>query len=476
MEPKMTLGEVASLLEGYGASLLPAEKNTSLYGATSDSRKVRPGDLFCAIHGAETDGNRFIDDAIARGAYAVMTDDPDAEAFVPVLRVRPGTGYHAISRVAEAMAGYPARRLKLVGITGTCGKTTTAFLTRDLLRAGGFRTGMIGTVVYDLGNGEELHADRTTPPPFELQELFSRLAANGVEYVVMECSSAALDQERSGSALFSAAAFTNFSRDHLDYHGSMEAYLDSKKKLFMEFLAPNATAVVNVDDSTGRELAGELRGSRHVVPLSLANAESPWKTPLPGAFNQYNATCAGLLARALGVPDEVVAEVLSKTGGAPGRLQRIECPNGAVAFVDYAHTPEEISCALDALREECPGRLGILFGCGGDRDRGKRPMMAQAAAKADFVWITSDNPRTEDPLAILADVRSGMPAGCQWCEEPDRAQAIRMALSACRPGDWLLVAGKGHEDYQEINHVKHPFSDCEAVRAFIQSSQSPETP
>ena len=290
-----------------------------------------------------------------------MTDDPDAEAFVPVLRVRPGTGYHAISRVAEAMAGYPARKLKLVGITGTCGKTTTAFLTRDLLRAGGFRTGMIGTVVYDLGNGEELHADRTTPPPFELQELFSRLAANGVEYVVMECSSAALDQERSGSALFSAAAFTNFSRDHLDYHGSMEAYLDSKKKLFTEFLAPNATAVVNVDDSTGRELAEELRGSRHVVPLSLANAESPWKTPLPGTFNQYNATCAGLLARALGVPDEVVAEVLSKTGGAPGRLQRIECPNGAVAFVDYAHTPEEISCALDALREECPGRLGILF-------------------------------------------------------------------------------------------------------------------
>ena len=458
----MKLSDLKEILSDY---LLDASsEELPLFAATADSREVKPGALFCAIHGAVTDGNRFVDKAIAAGASAVLSDDPSLASSVPVLHVRPNTGYQAVARVAEAFAGYPARALRLVGITGTCGKTTTAFLTKEILRDAGVKTGMIGTVVYDIGGDKELPADRTTPTPFLLQDLFRQMVKNGVHTVVMECSSAALDQERTGSARFAAAAFTNFSRDHLDYHGTMDAYLSAKKKLFFQCLTADAATVVNLDDDAGAELARELSGKRPILGFSLKNATPPWNTALPGAFNQYNATCAGLLARSLGVPEEIIAGTLAKTTGAPGRLQRFVCPNGATAFVDYAHTPEEITCALDALRPECPGRLGILFGCGGDRDRGKRPMRAAAAAAADFVWLTSDNPRTEDPLAIIADARAGIPEGCLLRIEPDRRKAILAAVAECNPGDWLLVAGKGHEGYQEINHVKIPGSDWDVLQ------------
>ncbi len=458
----MFLSELQSVLAPYLISATGAD--VELVSATADSREVQPGWLFCAIKGAVTDGNRFVPNALAAGAAAILTDSAELVCDgVPVLRVRPGTGYQSVARVAETFAGYPAKQMRLVGITGTCGKTTTAFLTREILKAAGEPTGMIGTVVYDVGNGEEIPADRTTPTPFLLQELFSKMLKNGVKTVVMECSSAALDQERTGTAKFASTAFTNFSRDHLDYHSTMEAYLQAKKRLFFECLAPNGTAVINTDDPAGKGLAQELTGKCTLLPFG---AKGPWKTALPGAFNRYNATCAGLLAQSMGVPDDVIAQVLATTAGAPGRLQRYNCKNGAVAFVDYAHTPEEITCALDALRPECPGRLGILFGCGGDRDRGKRPMMAKAASVADFVWLTSDNPRTEDPMAIIQDALAGIPQGYANLKvEADRASAIRSAVVACRPGDWLLIAGKGHEDYQEINHVKHPFSDWEQLQS-----------
>ena len=458
----MDFSEIKELLSRY---LLDASSGESvLASATADSREVTRGALFCAIRGAVTDGNRFVDKALAAGASAILSDNPSLICDVPVLHIRPGTGYQAVARVAEAFAGYPARKLRLVGITGTCGKTTTAFLTREILRNAGVNTGMVGTVVYDVGAGHELPADRTTPTPFLLQSLFRQMVDNRVDTVVMECSSAALDQERTGNARFATAAFTNFSRDHLDYHKTMEAYLAAKRKLFFQCLAENATAVVNLDDIAGAKLARELSGKCPVFGFSLKNAPAPWATPLPGTFNQYNATCAGLLAKSLGVPEKIIKETLAKTIGAPGRLQRFDCPNGATAFVDYAHTPEEITCALDALRPECPGRLGILFGCGGDRDRGKRPMMAAAAAAADFIWLTSDNPRTEDPLAIIADTKVGLPDSCLLHVEPDRRKAILSAVSDCHPGDWLLVAGKGHEDYQEINHVKIPGSDWDVLQ------------
>lgn len=473
-----TLAGLCALLAPFGAELrLPegmsageSEALPALSGACGDSRQARAGALFCAIKGGVADGNDFVDQALSKGVSAVLSDRPGLVCPVPVIGIRPGTGYAAVSRVAEAFADYPARAMRLVGITGTAGKTTTAFLLREILRAAGEPVGMIGTVVYDVGSGKELPADRTTPTPFLLQELFLQMRENGVRTVVMECSSAALHQERTGTARFAAAAFTNFSRDHLDYHGTMEEYWKAKTILFHQLLLPGAPAVLNLDDPAVDSLAQELSAlpeeRRPRVLGFRQDAEPQWRCPLPGAFNRQNARCAGLLARGLGVPEAVIRETLAQTHGAPGRLQRFVCPNGAVAFVDYAHTPEEIRCALLALRPECPGRLGILFGCGGDRDRGKRPMMAAAAAEcADFLWITSDNPRTEDPEAILDEIAAGIPPTVPCHRQADRAQAIRDAVASCTPTDWLLIAGKGHEDYQEINHVKHPFSDWDVLRA-----------
>ena len=459
----MLFHELIPILEPWLAGTAGGGENVAFSGASWDSREIRPGMLFCAVKGAVADGNSFIPNAIAAGAVAVVSDAPEpTECAVPVMRIRPGTGYVVCGRIAEALAGYPARRLKLIGITGTCGKTTTAFVHRDILRAAGVAVGMIGTVVYDVGKGVEYEADRTTPTPFLLQKLFAEMLGNGVTHVVMEVSSAALDQERTGSARFAAAAFTNFSRDHLDYHGTMEAYYQAKRRLFTEFLEDGAPAVVNLDDETGRRLFAELaKGSpARLMPFALENSEPVFQTSLPGRFNLYNANCAGILAKGLGVDLQVIENQLLITKGAPGRLQRVPCPNGVTAFVDYAHTPEEIAKALDALRPLCSGRLCIVFGCGGDRDRGKRPQMAAAAAAgADVVWLTSDNPRTEDPAAILADIRSGLPAGTEFHEEADRRSAIHAAVRSLAPGDFVLVAGKGHESYQEINHVKHPSSD-----------------
>lgn len=460
----MFFSELSNILDGLSlpGSRRPPAADAGVSGGTVDSRRVLPGMLFCAIRGARTDGNRFIDSAIANGAAAILTDSPDAAvpSPVPVLRVRPGCGYQAVARVAEALSGHPARSLRLIGITGTCGKTTTAYLLRDILRGAGLRTGMIGTVVYDDGECE-MPADRTTPTPFELQDILVRMVRNGVQFAVMEVSSAALDQERTGTAKFDAAAFTNFSRDHLDYHGTMEAYFECKCRLFTRFLKPGAPAIINQDDEHGRRLLAQLPGA---IGFSLKSHGCSWPTPLPGIFNAYNAQCAGMTARALGVDDASIAAALAHAAGAPGRLERVPCGNGVTAFVDYAHTPEEIANALSALRPLCAGRLGIVFGCGGDRDRGKRPQMGAAASAADCVWVTSDNPRTEEPGAIIAEILPAIPPEKLRAAEADRRKAIHDAVAAMRPGDFLLVAGKGHEDYQEVNGRHLHFSDREILQ------------
>ena len=461
----MRLGDLNKLLAPWLASGFADEYlEMECAGACSDSREAAPGMLFCAIRGAVTDGARFIPQALASGAAAVITDsDTPVPDGIPVLRLRPHCGYHAVARTAEAFAGFPARRLRLFGITGTCGKTTTAYLFRDIMREAGIPCGMIGTVVYDTGDGEK-EADRTTPTPFVIQDLFRRMVENGLECAVMECSSAALDQERMGDARFAGAVFTNFSRDHLDYHPSMEAYFQAKCKLFDEMLAENAPAVINMDDQWGARLASGI-GERQLVKLTLPGGERPWQSKLPGRFNDYNAAAAALLAlNAAGIPEETIRRALMKSHGAPGRMEARTFPGGLTAYVDYAHTPEEIAKALETLRPICRGRLAILFGCGGDRDRGKRPEMARAASCADMLWVTSDNPRTENPEAIIADVMPGVAAGTLCRTIPDREAAIADAVSALGDGDILLVAGKGHESYQEINGVKHPFSDSAVLR------------
>lgn len=462
--------------------------DTPVTGACADSRQVRPGNLFCAIPGARQDGGIYAAEAVRQGAAAVAAVRPlELVPAVPQLRVR--DAYAAAGRIAECAAGYPSRRLRLLGATGTNGKTTCAYILRHLLRAHGQVPGMVGTVCYDLGD-REVEADRTTPTPFELQDLFGRMLAGGCGWAVLEMSSHALAQRRAGSARFAGALFTNLTGDHLDYHTTMEAYFEAKALLFTEYLEPAAPAVINVDDPYGQRLAERLSraGRARLVTVGSHAADSAWQdvqlgfagcrfrlrlgaaaveidSPLIGQHNVANLACAAALAHACGVPAPVIAVALRDCRGAPGRLQVLSSPRGVAAYVDYAHTDDALENVLKALRLLRPRRLLVVFGCGGDRDRTKRPRMGAVAARlADRVFVTSDNPRTEDPEAIMAEILAGIPAGTAVQAHADRRQAIAQALAEAAPGDIVLVAGKGHEPYQEIHGVKHPFDDVCEVR------------
>ncbi len=461
--------------------------------ACSDSRQVRPGALFCAMKGAKLDGHNYIQDAIARGAVAILAEH-EVAALVPCIIIQ--NAYHALGAVAEYMEGKPTDNLKLVAVTGTNGKTTTAFFMREILTACHHRCGMVGTVIYDVADGSPKTADRTTPTPFELQSLFAEMRKNHAEYASIEVSSHALHQRRLGSAKCAAAIFTNLTQDHLDYHGDMENYYQAKKLLFTQHLQPGAPIVLNGDDAYGTRFARELAGSNLYVysfkgneanvkaeNLQLSSYGSTFDlhlpdgdtwhvaTRLPGAYNAANAAGAALAAYALGLPKAVVLEALAASQGAPGRMQPIHVPDNRFAvYVDYAHTDDALRNALGCLKELPHNRLIALFGCGGDRDRTKRPKMGAAAAQlADVVIVTSDNPRTEAPEAIIQEILPGIPQGTNCLTIPDRREAIRHAIAHAQPGDIILIAGKGHEDYQEINGVKHHFNDCEEAQAAIDA-------
>jgi UDP-N-acetylmuramoyl-L-alanyl-D-glutamate--2,6-diaminopimelate ligase len=495
-------------LEGLGPLLLAfrGDPAAPIAGATADSRQVRPGCLFVAIPGHQADGSRFVPQALAAGATAIAAATP-LELPPDIAFLQIAEPYPAAGRIAETAAGHPARHLRLWGVTGTKGKTTTAYLLRAILQAAGRATGMIGTVEYDLGNGERLVADRTTPPPFELQALFSRLRANGATDVAIEASSHALDQRRLGTATFAGAIFTNLTGDHMDYHPTPEHYYQAKKRLFRESLAPAAPAIINLDDPTGERLARELRTERpdlRLVTFALANPAAalplrelrtglagthftldwdgrplPIASPLNGRFNALNLAGAALLARAAGCPEDAIRRALATCPGAPGRLEAVPgTGNDCAVYIDYAHTDDSLRNVLQTLRDLHPRRLLALFGCGGDRDRTKRPRMGRVAAElADHLFLTSDNPRTEEPAAIIAEIRAGIPAAAQAPGRltliPDRREAIRRAVAALQPGDILLIAGKGHEPYQEIAGVKHPYSDFAEVAAALQPRRRP---
>ncbi len=472
-------------------------------GATADSRAVTPGFIFCAIRGAVLDGHDFIAQALAAGAAALVVEKKPLSlpSGLPWFQVR--DGYHAAALVAEVAAGRPAGGLSLAAVTGTNGKTTSAYLLRALFRAGGCHPGMIGTVEYDLGDGRPVPADRTTPTPFQLQHLFTRLRQAGARPVVIEVSSHALAQKRLGTAHCQAALFTNLTRDHLDYHHDFEQYYLAKKSLFTDVCCRDALRVVNLDDSYGQRLARELAadgldtigfasspGPHAQVTVSdirstadgsdftlTFNADAKKSlpdlrlhTPLPGLYNVANAAGAAIMAISWGIDQSAVAAALADCRGAPGRLQMIPAHRAPFrVFVDYAHTDDALTNVLAALRRLEPSRLIVVFGCGGDRDRSKRPLMAQAAAKAaDLVMVTSDNPRTEDPEDIIRQILAGIPAGTACQAVTDRREAIRLALNAACPGAIVLIAGKGHEDYQEVNGVKHPFNDAEIAAEILR--------
>ncbi len=457
-------------------------------GITADSRTVRPGFIFAALQGTRDDGRRHIPAARKAGAAAIL-GAPGEGIDLPVADPR-----LALALAAAAIEGHPSRRLRVFAITGTNGKTTTAWLLRDMLAQGGLQPGLI-TTVETSWPGHTHPSTHTTPDAPTLQALLRTMHAAGCRAAVIEASSHALDQQRTAATQFAATAFTNLTQDHLDYHPDMEAYYLAKKRLFTN--NPAAPAILNLDDPAGRRLHNELTfaAQRTVtyaidapadltarihaltatgadITLTFPN-DRPWhiRTPLAGRYNISNILCAAALAHTAGIPPDAITAALAEATPRWGRLQPIPTPPAAPhTFIDYAHTDDALRNALRALRELTPGKLWCVFGCGGDRDTTKRPKMGLAAAQgADTLIITSDNPRSEDPRAIIAQILAGIPEGTPLNVIPDRAEAIAYALAHAEPEDIVLIAGKGHETTQEIAGAKHPFNDAAAVQAFYRN-------
>jgi UDP-N-acetylmuramoyl-L-alanyl-D-glutamate--2,6-diaminopimelate ligase len=474
--------------------------NPEVLRVAEDSRQVQPGDLFVARAGTKASGASFAADAIKAGAVAIVAAEaisvPAGVAFAQVQNANA-----ALALLAHQIQGNPTRSIKMIAVTGTKGKTTVAYLLRSVLKAAGKKVGMIGTVEIDDGNSV-VPAEMTTPGATELVDLFARMQQNGVEYCVMEVSSHALHQHRVAGIDFAVAIFTNLTGDHLDYHKTMEEYAAAKAMLF-QTLKPASTAIVNSDDAWVSQIVGNthalvipygLTGSarRSIDPLWTVAIEEMssdrmdltigsregivhLETLLVGQHNAYNMLSVITAACSLGISMHQCLAALQSARGAPGRLQRVDNSDGLNIFVDYAHTHDALDNVLRALRTTMQGsRLICLFGCGGDRDRTKRPKMAKVAETlADFVIVTSDNPRTEDPLAIIDEICTGFSADWKSAGkitvEPDRRRAIQQAIARAQPGDVVLLAGKGHENYQIIGKTKHHFDDVEEATAALKT-------
>ncbi len=472
---------VASLLDGVAVEDSRGDLGTTeVRGIAFDSRRVEPGWLFCCVPGARSDGHLFADRAVAAGASALLCEHFVDQAVTQV-RVPAGTVRQAMAAVSDTFFGHPSRTLQVVGVTGTNGKTSVTQLLRAVADAAGRPTVAIGT----------LDGERTTPEAPDLQQLLARARDEGKVAAAIEVSSHALDQRRVDATRFAVGVFTNLTRDHLDYHGSMAAYFAAKASLFTADRC--GLAVINVDDPWGRTLADQIgeRGDGppvvevHLpaaVEVSLDGSRFPWRgrtvrLPLVGAFNVENALLAAEAARALGIDEEAIVRALAGVATVPGRMDVLDGGDLHVV-VDYAHTPAGLSSALATLRAMVPeGRVICVFGCGGDRDRGKRPLMgAAASAGADLVVLTSDNPRSEDAATIAEEVLAGTRERADVLVELDREAAIRRAVTEARAGDVVLVAGKGHETTQQIGEVTRPFDDSAVARSALAERAAGERP
>lgn len=458
------------------APVLEGDPTTVVLRAIHDSSAVRPGDLFCCVPGARHDGHDFAAGAVAAGAAALVVERP-LGLGVPELRT--ASVRRAMGPLAAALEGHPSDSIAVVGVTGTNGKTTTTHLLAEIVRASGGRCGVIGT----------LTGARTTPEAPVLQGELAAMRDDGCSVVAMEVSSHALDQHRVDGVRFRAAGFTNLTQDHLDYHGSMSAYFAAKARLFEPGRCE--LAVLNVDDPHGRLLADTVE-----VPVARCSLDDdvgelelgpdgsrftwrgrPVVLALPGRFNVANAVVAATLAAAVGIDDDAIARGLSDAGVVAGRFERIDEGQGFLAAVDYAHTPDGLRRLLESARELTTGRVLVVFGAGGDRDRDKRPLMGAAAAElADVVVLTTDNPRSEDPAAIMAAVERGMDEPTDLVVEPDRARAIALGVERAEPGDVLLVAGKGHETTQTVGERSTPFDDRLVLRDALRARAGATTP
>jgi len=501
--------KISALIKHVSPCRLTGSAETEIAGLHYDSRQVAPGGAFFALRGSAVDGHLYIDEAIRRGAAAIFMEEarplPDGVAGAVVTDVR-----QAMALAAAEFYGDPTASMATVGVTGTNGKTTVTYLIESILRAAGRRPAVLGTVNYRFAE-RQLPAPHTTPESVDLLQTVADFRQAGADSLVMEVSSHALDQQRVAGVRFDVGVFTNLTPEHLDYHGDMESYFASKRRFFSEILpAARGRAVINVDDPYGARLAAQLPGSLTcgsspaadvracAVTLSLAGIEGEVETPagsfrlrspLLGQFNLQNLLCAAAAGLALGLKPEAIAAGLAGATLVPGRLERIENDRGALVLVDYAHTGDALEKVLATLCELSPQRVVTVFGCGGDRDRRKRPVMGEVAARfSTLAVLTSDNPRTEDPLAILAEVEQGvrrvhsrewtraeaaaMP-GRGFVTIADRREAIDFAVSLLRPGDLLLVAGKGHEDYQIVGRERRHFDDREELRRALGHEGTP---
>lgn len=474
---------LANLLEGSPHKLLQGSKDVQVTRIVYNSRQVTPQSLFIALTGNRVDGHQYVADAFNRGASAVIVERPVAQSG-PCTVIEVDNTRMALAEFASRFHEYPADDLKLIGITGTNGKTSVSFLVRHLLQQAGHRCGLIGTVEYDLG-ARVVPAMRTTPESPEIHEYLAAMVTEGCIYGVMEVSSHALLQHRVHGLKFDTVAFTNLTQDHLDYHGSMENYYEAKRRLFE--LHAKGGMIVNGDDQYGSLLAQEYAvttvGKTESARLRIEAVEldqsgsrfrfdgTQFQTPLIGRHNVLNAAMAiAIVHQVAGISLDYCVDSLMRAEPVPGRLEAIEENQPFGVYVDYAHTDDALSNVLEALREITPGKLQVVFGCGGNRDAGKREKMGRVASElADAVTVTTDNPRNEDPSIIAQQIAEGCSSVKQegWRIELDRARAIDEVLRSAQPGDTVLVAGKGHETYQEVNESVIPFDDREQTRTIL---------
>ncbi len=479
-----------------GVEVLAQNGNPRVTGVEYDSRRVQPGHVFVAMRGGSSDGNRFIDRAIAAGAAAVVADSDQTPTNVAWAKVPHGR--RALAGLSANFYARPAEKLAVTGITGTNGKSTAAFLIESILAASGRKSALVGTIEYHVA-GKILSAPHTTPEALELHRLFRDAVDLGATEAVMEVSSHALAQQRTYGIPFDVAVFTNLTRDHLDYHDTMDEYFSAKRLLFAGSGTKQPCAsVLNVDDEYGVQLAKFCKGrSSEVITYGLSRADFhaakleitprstkfevitpddvvPVTSPLIGRVNVYNILAAAAAAYARGCQSEVIAEGVRNLARVPGRFENVDCGQPFTVVVDYAHTDDALR-NLTALAREFvkphAGRVITVFGCGGDRDRNKRPLMGEAAGRAsDFVVLTSDNPRSEDPLAIINDAIVGLQrSSAKYQIEPDRRAAIQFAASEARPGDIVLIAGKGHEQVQILRVGTVPFDDRQVASEALRN-------
>lgn len=480
--------ELRKLLKNIKPVAIKGDDGVDITGVNINSRLIEKGHLFVAMKGTQVDGHRFIANAVESGAVAVLCEDMPAEPAEGVTYVQVESTEDAVGKVATMFYGEPSKKLKLVGVTGTNGKTTIATLLYNMFTKLGHKCGLLSTVCNYIVD-EKIPADHTTPDPIELNSLLARMVDAGCEYAFMECSSHAIAQKRIGGLHFAGGLFTNLTRDHLDYHKTFENYRDAKKAFFDE-LPKTAFAITNADDKNGMVM---VQNTKAVVKTYSTRTMADFKGRLLechfegmyleidgrevgvqfiGKFNLSNLLAVYGAAVMLGQKPEDILLVLSTLHSVNGRLEPIRSPEGFTAIVDYAHTPDALKNVLNAIHEVLNGRGNVITVCGagGNRDKGKRPLMAQeAVAQSDRVIITSDNPRFEEPQDIINDMLAGLNA--QQMKKvisiADRREAIRTACMMANKGDVVLIAGKGHEDYQEIKGVKHHFDDHEVVREFI---------